>query len=130
MAITATKDESYSDPQHNITISAFAGEAGGAATTEYCKFRDFMTTKLRAAHIAVTTAGTATTHAINLYHGTTSIGAVALSTATAGVTTSILLATPRSIAAMDQISVKSGADADGKVHVVYEYEYPYGALHN
>jgi hypothetical protein len=31
---------------------------------------------------------------------------------------------------MEQLSVKTGADAAGKAHVVYEYEYAVGALHN
>ena len=75
----------YDDPDFSIRREFFAGEAGGAATTEYCKFRTFQKALLKKVHAVVTTAGTATTHAINVYSGTTSIGAIALSTSAAGV---------------------------------------------
>jgi len=116
----------YDDPDFSIRRENFAGEAGGGTTTEYAKFRVFQASRLKKVHAFITTAGTATTHAINVYHGTTSIGAIALSTSTAnanalgGVSSSALL--DRVLAAGDQISVKTGADAVGKAHIIYEYE--------
>lgn len=112
---------SYDDPDFLVRRESFSGEAGGAATTEYCKFRSFQAARLKKVHVVATVAGTATTHAINIYHGTTSIGAISLSTSTAGVTGSSALL-DRALAALDQISVKTGADAAGKAHVIYEFE--------
>lgn len=111
----------YDDSEYTIRREHFAGEAGGAATTEYAKFRSFQKTRLKAVHAAVTVAGTATTHKLDVYHGTTSIASIALSTATAGVTASSAVLN-RTLAALDQVSVKTGADAVGKAHVVFEYE--------
>lgn len=111
----------YDHPNNTITREHFAGEAGGAATTEYAKFRQFQKLKLKAVHAAVTTAGTTTGHALDIYHGTTSIGTIALSTSAAGVTaTSGKL--DRSVASFDQLSVKTKADATGKAHVIFEYQ--------
>lgn len=117
---------SYSDSNFTTRREHFAGEAGGGATTEYGKFRVFQASRLKKVHAFITTAGTATTHAINVYHGTTSIGAIALSTSTAiasalgGANSSAVL--NRTLAAGDQISVKTGADAAGKAHIIYEFE--------
>lgn len=112
---------SYDDPDYSIRRENFAGEAGGGATTEYCKFRSFQASRLKAVHAVVTTAGTATTHALNVYHGTTSIAAIALSTSAAGVSASSAVLN-EALAALDQVSVKTGADATGKAHVIFEYE--------
>lgn len=111
----------YDDPDFTTRREWFAGEAGGAATTEYCKFRVFQKSRLKAVHAVVTTAGTATTHALNIYNGTTSIGAIALSTSTAGSTASSATL-DSTVSALGQMSVKTGADADGKAHVIFEYE--------
>lgn len=121
MALTASKSGFYTDPLFNEPRQVFAGEAGGGATTEYTKFRTFLALKLKAAHAVVTTAGTTTGHGFDVYHGTTSIGSIALSTNTAGVAASLVLSADRSIAQGDQLSVKSLADATGKAHVVFEY---------
>lgn len=111
----------YDDPDFSIRREYFAGEAGGGATTEYGKFRSFQAARLKAVHAVVTTAGTATTHKLDVYHGTSSIGSIALSTAAAGVTATSG-ALNAALAALDQVSVKTGADAVGKAHVVFEYE--------
>lgn len=112
----------YDSPDAVVRRSWFVStEAGGAATTEYGKFRPCMKSRLRAVHVVVSTAGTATTHAINIYHGTTSIGAIALSTATANATGSNT-DIDETLAQYDQVSVKTGADAAGKVWVMYEYD--------
>lgn len=112
---------SYDDPDFSIRREQFAGEAGGGATTEYTKFRSFQAARLKKVHAAVTVAGTATVHGFDVYHGTTSIGTIALSTNTAGsLAHSALL--DRTLASLDQVSVKSLADVVGKAHIIYEYE--------
>ena len=111
----------YDSPNSTVRREFFAGESGGAATTEYSKFRSFQAARLKSVQVAVTTAGTATTHKLDIYHGTASIGSIAIGTATAGA---LLASTAlnENLAAMDQVSVKTGADAVGKNHVIYEYD--------
>lgn len=117
----------YADPNATVRRENFAGEAGGAATTEYCKFRVFQKSLLKKAHAVVTTAGTAAGHKLDVYHGTSSIGTIALSTSTAGVSaTSATL--NEELAALDQISVKTGSDQTGKAHVIYEYQTRHDAV--
>ena len=112
---------SYDDANSVIRREGFAGEAGGAATTEYTKFRSFQAAKLKKAHAVVTTAGTTTGHGLGVYHGTTSIGSITLGTAAAGATAASATL-DRALAACDQVSVKTLADATGKAHVIFEYE--------
>lgn len=117
---------SYEDPDFQIRREHFAGEAGGGATTEYGKFRSFQAARLKKVHLAVTTAGTATTHGFDIYRGTTSVGTIALGTATAvgdagGISASSAVL-DLGMASGQQISVKSLADVVGKAHVIYEYE--------
>lgn len=111
----------YNDPNFTVRRENFAGEAGGAATTTYCKFRAFQKARLKSVQAAVTTAGTATTHKLDVYHGTTSIGSISLGTSTAGslANSGVLNET---LASMDQVSVKTGADTVGKAEVVFEFE--------
>jgi hypothetical protein len=121
----------YSDPNSTVRREHFAGEAGGAATTEYGKFRSFQKAKLKNVHAAVTVAGTAAGHKLDVFHGTTSIASIALGTSAAGVLASADSAGPgldRELASMDQISVKSGADTVGKAHVIFEYEVQHDAV--
>jgi hypothetical protein len=111
---------SYDSPNFAVRNEHLAGEAGGAATTEYAKFRHFQKMRVKAVHSYVTVAGTTTDHAFNLFHGTTSVGAFAHGTATAG---SLLTAqTDIDVASGVQLSVKSLADAVGKAHIIYEFE--------
>ena len=117
---------SYADP--NCTVrreAAFITVAG--ATTEGAKFRSFQKIKLKKVHFAAIVAGAAGTHGYGIYHGATQIGAdVVLGTSVAGtVAHSALL--DRVVDSMEQISVKSLADATGTAHVVYEYEVTYDA---
>lgn len=116
----------YDSPNALLRREHFAGEAGGGATTEYCKFRSFQKAKLKAVHFVVTTAGTATAHKLDIFHGTTSIGSTTLGTNTAGYSASNT-DVDQSLAALDQISVKTGADATGKAHVVFEYAVDHDA---
>ena len=112
---------SYDDANSAVRREAFAGEAGGAATTEYTKFRSFQAAKLKKVHAVVTTAGTTTAHGLGVYHGTTSVGSITLGTSAAGSgATSATL--DRTIASYEQLSVKTLADATGKAHVIFEYE--------
>lgn len=110
----------YADPNFTVRREADRITVAGA-TTEGAKFRAFQALKLKKVHVAVITAGTATTHGYDVYHGTTSIGTIALSTSTAGsVGHSATL--DRTVGTMEQVSVKSLADAVGVGHIVYEYE--------
>lgn len=116
----ALETDPYDHPNILVRREHFGGEAGGAATTEYCKFRHFQAMKLKAAHAVVTVAGTSTAHAFDVYHGTSSVGSISLGTSTAGGTASS--ATLDEVcASLDQVSVKSVADATGKAHIIFEY---------
>lgn len=117
----------YADPNATVRRENFAGEAGGGATTEYCKFRSFQKARLKKVHAVVTVAGTATTHKLDVFHGTTSISSISLGTSIAGVTASSATLNEE-LAALDQISVKTGADAAGKAHVIYEYQTHHDAV--
>jgi len=110
----------YDDPDYLVRREVDRITIAGA-TTEGAKFRSFQAMRLKKVHAAVITAGTATTHGYNVFHGTTSVGAIALSTSAAGVSASSALLNLE-IAAMAQLSVKSLADATGVGHIVYEYE--------
>ena len=117
----------YADPNATVRREYFAGEAGGGATTEYGKFRSFQKARLKKVHAVVTVAGTATTHKLDVYHGTTSISSISLSTAAArGTASSSTL--NEELASLDQISVKTGADAAGKAHVIYEFHAQHDAV--
>ena len=91
------------------------------ATTESARMINFQRLRLKKVHAHVVTAGTATTHAINIYHGTTSIGAIAISTATA-LSTFSSSALNRTVEALDRLAVRTGADATGVCMVAYEFE--------
>jgi len=117
----------YDSPNFTVRREQFSGEAGGAATTEYSKFRSFQAARLKQVHAYVSVAGAAVDHSFNVFQGTTSVGTISIGTATVpasqvGVTkysSGILNVT---LAAGDQISVKSLADATGKDHIIYEFE--------
>ena len=118
----------YSDPNFTVRREHFAGEAGGAATTTYGKFRAFQKLKLKKVHAVATVAGTATTHKLDVFHGTTSVGTIALSTGAAETTKASSAVLNLVVAPLEEISVKSGADATGKAAVVYEYEIVHDAV--
>lgn len=112
---------SYDDPGFLIRRENSAGATTAGATTESCKFRSFQAMRLKKVHAAVVTAGTSTAHGLDVYHGTSSIGTIALGTSAANaVAHSGLL--NETVGAMTQLSVKSLADTVGVAHVVYEYE--------
>lgn len=111
----------YDSPGYTVRNEQWAGEAGGGATTEYDKFRRFQKMRVKAYHAVVSVAGTTTGHGFDLYHGTTSKGSIVLGTSAAGVTGSDA-AVDFDVASLEQVSVKSLADATGKAWIIYEYE--------
>lgn len=119
--MTTAKQHTYSDPNCTIRREYCAPPTTAGATTEGAKFRSFQKMRLKAAHAVVITAGTATTHGYDVYHGTTSIGTIALSTSAAGVAASSATL-DRPVASLEQVSVKSLADATGVAQIVYEFE--------
>jgi hypothetical protein len=117
----------YTHPTHMVRREQFGTTVAGA-TTEGCKFRAFMKMRLKKVHVAVVTAGTNAGHGYDVYHGTTSIGTIALGTSAANtVGHSGLL--NELVDTMEQISVKSLVDATGVAHVVYEYQTASDAVH-
>lgn len=111
----------YDHPNYVVRRERFAGEAGGAATTEYGAWRPFQKAKLEAVHFVVTTAGTAAGHGYGIYIGTSSVGAVSLGTSAAGVTSSVTSLSTESVTSLQKVSVRSLADQVGKAHVIYEW---------
>lgn len=125
-AITTAARFDYGDPNANsVRESCHLSTAG--ATTEMCKFRSFQKMKLKAVHAISIIAGTATTHGYDVYHGTTSIGTIALGTSAAGVVAHSNLLN-EACGSMEQVSVKSLADATGVAQLVYEYQVDHDAL--
>ena len=78
-------------------------------------------------HAWDTVAGTAAGHKLDIYHGTASIGSIALGTAAAD-TVAHSDTLNEVCESMEQVSVKTGADIAGKAHVVYEYEVLHDAV--
>lgn len=116
----------YSDPNYTVRREVDRITIAGA-TTEGAKFRSFQALKLKKVHAAVITAGTATTHGYNVFHGTTSVGAIALSTSTAGAVASSAML-DREVASLEQVSVKSLADATGVAHIIFEFDVSPSAI--
>lgn len=110
---------SYTDPDFLVRREHCAGEAGGAATSEYARFATFQKSRLKKVHAVVTTAGTSTDHGFAIYSGTSSIGSITLGSGTAGASSATLNATMNSLT---RFSVKSLADATGKAIIIYEFE--------
>jgi hypothetical protein len=108
----------YTAPDATIERERFA-TAGGAATTTYAKFRSFSAAKLLRVKAWVATAGTVAGHGFDVYIGTTSVATLPLGTGAAGVSASANVNLP--VAAGDQISVRSLADATGVADILFEY---------
>jgi len=108
----------YDSPEYAVGRE-YTGAATAGATTEFAKFRTFVASTLRNVAAVVTTAGTSSVHAYDVYVGTSSVGTVLLGTKTAGetVTTAVNAAVP----ALGQFSVKSVADATGAAAIIYDY---------
>lgn len=99
-------------------VHAFA--VGGAATTEYAKFRSLKAKRLTKVTAWVSTAGTAAGHKLDVFVGTASVGTIALGTATAGSKVQATINTD--VPAETSMSVKTGADIVGKADVTYSVE--------
>ncbi|MBF0422972.1 MAG: hypothetical protein HQL73_08270 [Magnetococcales bacterium] len=112
---------SYTDPDFLVRREHCAGEAGGAATTEYARFASFQKARLKKVHAVVTTAGTTTNHGFDVYSGTSSIGSIPLGSAAAGLSAASATLNA-AMSALGRFSVKSLADAAGKAIIIYEYE--------
>lgn len=126
-----TKGVSFGHP-NNTVVREHMAPAGGAATTHYGHNVSRMKRLLKAVHGVVRIAGTATTHALDVYIGTSSVGQLAFSTGAAGTTVSKLLGitnTPKGLAvdAFTPCSVRTAADATGIVDVTFEFQATYDA---
>lgn len=110
----------YTDPNLNVRREN-PHLVGGAATTTYARDIAFQTRRLKGWHGYVTTAGTATTHILTLYNGTTSIGATTLSTSTAG-TTFTVQGLNALVPSLTPLNVRTGADATGVAVICYEFD--------
>lgn len=111
----------YDDPDFTIRREHCCPPTTAGATTEGAKFRQYQKFLLKRAHAAVITAGTATTHGYDVYVGTTSVGTIALGTSGTNVSASSAVLN-QSVSALQQVSVKSLADATGVAQIVYEFE--------
>jgi len=117
---------SYDDPNATINREKSFTEVGGAATTDYAKFRAHQKGILKNVHLVVTTAGTIDAHAFELVVGAGTVATMTCGTQTAGAIIS-LGDTEQAVAAMESVKLASKADADGVVDVVYEYNVDHDA---
>jgi len=117
----------YDNPNANINREISRNDAGGAATTEYAKFRAHQKGRLKNVHLIVTTAGTIDAHAFELTIGAGTVATMTCGTQTAGSIIS-LGDTEEAVAAMEAVALVSKADADGIVDVVYEYNVDHDAI--
>jgi hypothetical protein len=112
---------------HEVYISrqshAFCGaDAGGAATTTYCRTPMFTQGKLRNVIAVVTTIGTVSGHGFDILVGTASVGTLNIGTASVGSTfTSGDCNT--AVPAGQVISLKSKADTAGKALAAFEWQF-------
>lgn len=111
----------YDSPDFLIRREQCCPPTSAGATTKGSKFRHFQAIKLVRAHAAVMTAGTTTAHGYNIFVGTTSVGAITLGTSGTNVSASSALLNVN-VAAMEEVSANSLADATGVAQIVYEYE--------
>lgn len=108
--------------RHVLALGATTAGANGTSL----QFAFPVDVNVRNITATVRTAGTATTHILTIQSGTTSIGAVTLSTNTAGQTgTTGDLNTK--VTAGTVLNIKNGADATGVAAVAVEWEIPKGS---
>lgn len=123
----STKSMAYDNPTYTSRNSESMGEIGGAATTQYAKFCAFTSSIAYSAQLTVTTAGTATAHAVTFSKisgtSTTALATATLGTAAAGSTFNVPLSTATGGVALNQgdlLVAITGADAAGKAALSYE----------
>lgn len=110
----------YDDPDYTIRREqSMLTVAGNAAVS--ARMINFQKMRLKKVHARVVTAGTSAGHALNIYHGTTSIGAISLGTSAAGATASSA-ALNRTVDSLEQVNIVNGTDATGVAVVNYEFE--------
>ncbi len=111
---------SYDNPNYTMRREqSFLTVAGNAAVS--ARMINFQKMRLKKVHARVVTAGTSAGHAVNVYHGTTSIGSISLGTSAAGSTGSSA-ALNRTVDSLEQVNIVNGTDATGVAVVSYEYE--------
>lgn len=74
----------YSEPNSTLRREINAPNITGAASASMAKFHMLQKTKLKSVSALVVTAGTHASAGIDIYNGTTSVGAITLGTSTAG----------------------------------------------
>lgn len=92
-----------------------------AGTTTQGHMMVYQKARLKSVSAKVRTAGTATAYAATIQNGTTSIGAITLSTNTAGVTTNVSMSNS-ALAQYDMLNVVIGGDVTGVSIFTYEFE--------
>jgi hypothetical protein len=73
----------YTAPNANVVREDRQANIAGAASATMAKFMFFAKTKLKKVHTLITTAGTNATAGVDIYVGTTSVGAITHGTDTA-----------------------------------------------
>ncbi len=111
----------YDHPNCTVRREVSAYGAAGANGT-YAQYMPYQKMRLVAAHFKVVVAGTSagSGHGFTVRNGTTSIGAIALNTETAGVTTSVTLGD--TIDSFETLNALGGTDATGAAQITWEYE--------
>jgi len=74
----------YDHPNATVLREVALGNLTGVASGQMGKFRMFQKQKLKKVHACVQVAGTATAAGVDIYVGTTSVGAITFGTNTAG----------------------------------------------
>ena len=117
--------QSYDHPNNTVVREHHMTTVAGNASIKY--FRHFQKMRLKAVHLAVNVAGTATTNTFIPKSGTTALGTFAMTTSTQGVTSSIDVA-DTDVAALGELSVLGGADVVGVADIIWEFEVLPGAV--
>ena len=114
----------YDHPNNIVTRESHQTTVAGNASILY--FRHYQKMRLKAVHLAIAVAGTATTNTFIAKSGTTALGTFAMTTSTQGVTSSIDV-TDTDVAALGELSVLGGADATGVADIIWEFQVLPGA---
>lgn len=118
----ATRGVRYDHPNNLIRREIHVNNVTGAASASMAKVRTFQAGKLKAVHSLVITAGTNAAAGVDIYSGTTSVGAITHGTDTAGTqhTSGVIDAT---LAANSYLEIKGKANSATMVNsYCVEYE--------
>ena len=123
----ATKSQAYDSPVYQARFLASSGEAGGAATTQYCKFNAWTSMQAYSVQVTCSTVGTATLSTFQALKintsGTTTVVLATIGTGTVGGGFNALLSTSAgglALAQGDILAFLSGTDATMKNVVSWE----------